>query len=185
MRMLWALVGVLLLILILFLWQYNALVGLRNLLKNAWSDVDVYLKRRAELIPNLVAAVKAYASHERTVLEALTEARSRAVSATGPTAERAAAEASVGSKLVEALVLAENYPDLKASENFMQLQRDLVDTEKLLAGARQYYNAVVRDYNIKLEAFPSNLVAGVMTLKPAEFFEVDSASEREAPSVSR
>lgn len=182
--MLWALAGVLALTLILFLWLFNSLVGLRNLLRNSWSDVDVYLKRRAELIPNLVTAVQAYATHERTLLEALAQARTEASTLGGPTPQKAAAESEVGSRVYQALMLVEAYPDLKASNNFMQLQKELSDTEKQIASARQYYNAVVRDYNIKLEAFPSSIVAGMMALKPAEFFEVDTASEREAPSVA-
>lgn len=167
----------------LFIAQYNGIVRLRQLLKNAWADVDVYLKRRAELIPNLVAAVKAYASHEETVLSALAEARARATALPGPTLEHAAAETDVASGLVRVMMLAENYPDLKASANFLDLQRELVETERSIASARQYYNAVVRDLNTKIEAFPSNLVAGIMGVRQAPFFETESAAERIAPNV--
>ena len=181
--MLWGVIGFAVLVLVVLLWQYNGLVYLRQLTRNAWSDVDVYLKRRAELIPNLVTSVQAYASHERTLLEALSHARSEAMSVKGPTSEKAAAESKVGSGVFQALMLVESYPDLKANSNFMQLQQELIDTEKLIASARQYYNAVVRDYNTKIEAFPSNVVAGMMALKPAEFFEVETATERNAPTM--
>ena len=182
--MLWVLVAVAVVILILLLVQYNTLVYLRQLMGNAWSDVDVYLKRRAELIPNLVTAVKAYAGHDKTVLEALAQARADAVQLKGPTPGKAAAESQVGSGIVQALILAENYPDLKASDQFLNLQNELSDTEKLIANARQYFNAVVRDYNTKVESFPSNVVAGMMALKPAEFFETDTAEEREVPRIA-
>lgn len=181
--MIWIAVGVAAGILVLLLVQYNKLIYLRQLTRNAWSDVDVYLKRRSDLIPNLVNAVKGYASHERTVLEALTEARSRAAAAGEQAQERAIAEGLVQASVIHALALAENYPDLKASENFLNLQRELSETEKLIASARQYYNACVRDYNTATEAFPSNLVATPMGLKPAEFFEPDSAAERMNPAI--
>lgn len=162
---------------------YNGIVSMRQMTRNAWSDVDVYLKRRAELIPNLVAAVKGYASHEQAVLEGLAEARSRAMQIHVPSSDKAAAEGIVGERLVRALALAEAYPDLKASDNFTQLQASLVDTEKQIASARQYFNACVRDLNIKIEAFPSSLVAGAMGVRPMEFFELDTLSERDAPRV--
>ena len=171
-------------ILVILIAQYNALVGLRQLVKNAWADVDVYLKRRAELIPNLVTAVKAYAAHERTVLEAVTEARSTAQALQGPTKDRAAAENAVGTGLVHVLAIAEAYPELKASANFIDLQQQLSEAERHIASARQYYNACVRDYNTKIEAFPSNIVATMGAFKPAEFFEIETPSERVAPKVS-
>lgn len=174
---------VLVLIVVLAIVLYNGIVSLRQLAQNAWSDVDVYLKRRSELIPNLVASVKAYASHEQSVLEGLADARSRAASISGPTSDRAAAETLVGSKLFQALMVAEAYPDLKSNENFLELQRELRDTEKLIANARQYYNACVRDFNTKLEAFPSNIIASVMGAKRLSFFELDSAEEAQVPKV--
>jgi len=180
----WGLVAVVGIVLIFFIAQYNALVKLRQYMKNAWSDVDVYLKRRAELIPNLVTAVKAYASHEQTVLSALAEARARATALPGPTLDHAAAESQVATSLVQVFAVAENYPELKASENFLDLQKELSETERLIASARQYYNACVRDFNTKIESFPSSLVAGTMGLKHAEFFETESAAERIAPSVA-
>ncbi|MCO5295492.1 MAG: LemA family protein [Fimbriimonadaceae bacterium] len=179
----WIALTALAVVLALVIAQYNAIVSLRQMVRNAWSDVDVYLKRRAELIPNLVAAVKGYASHEAAVLEGLAEARSRAIQLNVPNSEKAAAEGQVGERLVKALVLAESYPELKANENFLNLQRELADTEKHLASARQYYNACVRDLNIKIEAFPSSLVAGAMGAKHGEFFELESVAERVAPSV--
>jgi len=163
--------------------QFNGIVGLRQLMKNAWSDVDIYLKRRAELIPNLVTAVKAYADHEQTVLTALAEARARATALKGPTADHALAETEVAQGLIRVMAIAENYPDLKASGNFLDLQKELTETERLIASARQYYNACVRDFNTKIESFPSNLVAGIMGAKHAEFFETESAEERIAPGV--
>lgn len=164
--------------------QFNAIVRLRQMMKNAWADVDVYLKRRAELIPNLVTAVKAYADHEQTVLTALAEARARAAALSGPTADHAKAESEVAQGLIRVMAIAENYPDLKASGNFLDLQKELTETERMIAGARQYYNAVVRDFNTKIESFPSNLVAGMMGAKHSDFFETDTVEERMAPSVA-
>lgn len=176
-------IGIGLAVILLFFVQYNALVGLQQLTRNAWADVDVYLKRRAELIPNLVAAVKGYASHEQAVLTAVAEARTHALSIQGPTKQKSEAETGLSSALVRIVGLAESYPELKAGENFQSLQAELTQTEKLLAHARQYYNACVRDFNIKIESFPSNFVSGMMGLKPKDFFELDDVEEREAPPV--
>ncbi len=162
---------------------YNRMVAMRRLTDNAWSDVDVYLKRRAELVPNLVEAVKGAAAYERTTLERLATARSEALSSRGPTPERAAAEAQISSGVTRAVALAEAYPELKASENFLKLQNDLSDVERLVASARQYYNACVRDYNTMIESFPQNLVAGTAGFKPRQFFEIEEYTEREAPTV--
>jgi LemA protein len=177
-----ALVGVVLLLVVGFFLSYNKLVGLRQLTRNAWSDVDVYLKRRAELIPNLVASVKGYATHEQTTLENTIQARNQALGANSISG-RAEAEQQVTSNVGRVLLLAESYPELKASENFLELQRSLSETEKLIASARQYYNACVRDYNTLIEAFPSSIAAGAFSFKPADFFELDSLSERDAPTV--
>jgi LemA protein len=157
-------------------------VGLRQLTRNAWSDVDVYLKRRAELVPNLVQTVQGYARHESGTLERVIDARNNALGA-GSIHDRAAAEQQVASGVSQIIALAEAYPDLKASEHFLELQRSLSDTEKLIANARQYYNACVRDYNTTIESFPSNIVAGSLGFKPGDYFEVDAVSERAAPSV--
>lgn len=174
---------VVLALLALIIWQYNAVIGLRQLTRNAWADVDVYLKRRAELIPNLVAAVKGYASHEQTLLEALAQARTEALAQQGPSNEKAVAEGAVGSRLAQTLILAESYPDLKSSESFNRLQEELTDTEKMIASARQYYNACVRDLNTKIEAFPSSIVAAMIGAKHESYFELDAAQEREAPRL--
>lgn len=181
--MIWGLIVVALLA-FLFLGLYNSLVRMRQLVRNAWADVDVYLKRRSELIPNLVAAVKGYASHEQAVLTAVSEARAHAQSLKGPTLDHAAAEQNLGSAIVNVFAVAESYPELKASANFQDLQKELKDTERLIANARQYFNACVRDFNVKIEAFPSNLVAGTMGLKQQDFFELDDVSERAVPGVS-
>jgi LemA protein len=182
--MMWLIVAVAAAVVVAFAVLYNGLVSMRQLTKNAWADVDVYLKRRAELIPNLVNAVKGYAGYEKATLEALADARSRALTAPGPGPERAQAEASVTSGVAKVVAIAEAYPDLKAADNFLNLQRELSETERHIASARQYYNACVRDYNIKIEAFPSSIVAGAMGLRHIEFFETETAQERLAPSVS-
>lgn len=180
--MTWLIIGVVLVVVVGFFVSYNRLVGLRLLTRNAWSDVDVYLKRRAELVPNLVASVKGYAEHEQTTLQKTIDARNQALDAPSLTA-RADAEQQVSSGVSRVLMLAENYPQLKASENFLELQRSLSETEKLIASARQYYNACVRDYNTLIEAFPSSIAASAFGFKPAEFFEVDDLGEREAPRL--
>ncbi|GIK32104.1 MAG: LemA family protein [Armatimonadetes bacterium] len=165
--------------------SYNGLVRLRQLAKSAWADVDVYLKRRAELVPNVVETVRAYAQHEKTVLEAVAEARARATALVGPTAQHAQAETQLGESLVRVVALAEAYPELKANKNFASLQTELAESERLIASARQYFNACVRDYNTKIESFPSNLVASLGNFESAEFFEVDLPSQRDAPDVTQ
>jgi LemA protein len=155
--------------------QYNRLVYLRQLVRNAWSDVDVYLKRRAELIPNLTASVKAYAAHEYRTFEQLAEARTRSNSLMDA-AQRSEAESAITTGLSKAIMIAENYPELKANRNFLALQDELTETEGLIANARQYYNACVRDYNTKIEAFPSNLVAPLARCRYAEFFDAGSVA---------
>lgn len=158
---------------------------LRQLVKSAWADVDVYLKRRAELVPNVVETVRAYAQHEKTVLKAVAEARARATALVGPTAQHAQAETQLGESLVRVVALAEAYPELKANKNFASLQTELAESERLIASARQYFNACVRDYNTKIESFPSNLVASLGNFESAEFFEVDLPSQRDAPDVTQ
>lgn len=161
---------------------YNRLISMRNLVKNGWADVDVYLKRRAELIPNLVETVKGYAAHESGTLERLTTARAGALAAMD-VSDRGAKEGEVASQVHRALLIAENYPELKASTNFVSLQDALSDTESKIASARQYYNACVRDLNILIEGFPSNIVANLMSFRPQPFFEIVEMGDREAPSV--
>ena len=163
---------------------YNGLVGLRQRSNNAWSDIDVQLKRRSDLVPNLVETVKGYAAHERETLDAVVAARTRAVAASsaGP-AERAAAEAGLSSALRGLSVAVEAYPELQASGGFRDLQGQLGVIEEAIQNARRYYNAVVRDLNTRIEQFPSNMVAGVFGFKHREYFEAAEA-ERETPKVS-
>jgi LemA protein len=162
---------------------YNGLVRLNVQAANAWSDIDVQLKRRHDLIPNVVETVKGYASHERNTLEAVINARNKAVSAqsAGP-AERGQAEGALTSALRGLFALSEAYPQLRAAENFGQLQNTLAEIEEAVQNARRYYNAVVRDLNTRVQQFPSNLVAGMFGFKHREFFEVPDA-ERETPKV--
>ncbi|MEW6570251.1 MAG: LemA family protein [Nitrospirota bacterium] len=157
---------------------YNRFIRLKNTVKSSWSDIDVQLKKRYDLVPNLVETVKGYASHEKTVFESVTEARSRAMRASSP-ADRAKAENMLTDTLKSLFALAEAYPELKANANFMQLQSQLKELEDSIEYARRYYNAVVRDYNILIESFPSNVVASVFGFKLEEFFEL------EAPELER
>lgn len=162
---------------------YNALVRLNVQSDNAWSDIDVQLKRRHDLIPNVVETVKGYAGHERQTLEAVVNARSRAVSvqSAGPI-ERGQAEAALSTALRGLFALAESYPQLRAAENFGQLQGTLAQIEEAVQNARRYYNAVVRDLNTRIQQFPSNIVAGLFGFKNREFFEIPDA-ERATPQV--
>ncbi|CAN5126277.1 LemA family protein [soil metagenome] len=169
-------------------WTYNGLVGLRNRLRAAWADVDALLKRRAELIPNLVSAVRGYASHEQRTFESVTAARTTAILAGGgleSAAARAEAENVLTRRVHQLLALAEDYPDLRASANFLELQAELTRTENDLASARRYYNAVVRDFNTRRETFPNLLIAGTLRFAPGEHFELADVVEREAPDVGR
>lgn len=162
---------------------YNALMQLGVRADGAWSDINVQLKRRYDLIPNLVETVKGYASHEQQVFVKVTEARSQAMQATGPK-DKEAAEGMLAGALKSLFAVAENYPQLRASENFMGLQQSLNQIEEAVQGARRYYNAVVRDFNTKLVVFPDRLVAQALALKAKEFFQLDSAEEAKAPKVS-
>lgn len=164
------------------IFTFNRLIRLRQLGDNAWADIDVQLKRRHDLVPRVVAVVQGHAGYERGTLEAVVEARSRALTASGPAA-RAAAEAPVEGSLHRLFAIAEAYPDLTAMASFAELHRTLVDIEDHLQNARRYYNAVVRDFNTIQEQFPSNLVAGAMGLAPREFFGLESDAERAVPSV--
>lgn len=181
--LLWLLAPVAVIVLMAIL-AFNRLVQMRQLTRNAWSDVDVFLKRRAQLIPNLVECVKGYASHEQATLERVVEARSEAAAAGNAIGARSDAERRVSDGLSRLLVLAERYPELRAASNFLQLQEELVATEKSIASARQYFNACVRDYNTLVESFPSNIVASIGGFQKAEFFELDDLIEREAPKVT-
>ena len=163
--------------------MYNRLVGLRVQADNAWSDIDVQLKRRHDLVPNLIEAVKGYAGHERDTLEALVQARGRTLASTGPTA-RGEAESALGTALHSVLALGEAYPQLRATENFAHLEQALAQVEDAIQGARRYYNAVVRELNTRIETFPSSLIATPFGFTPREFFEVTAPAERELPLVS-
>ena len=162
---------------------YNALAALRVQCDNAWADIDVQLKRRYDLIPNLIETVKGYAAHEKGTLEGVVAARNRAISAQGP-AEKAGAEGLLSSALGQVFALAEAYPQLRAVESFTQLQQTMSQIEDTIQNARRYYNAVVRDLNTKIVVFPSNVIAGVFNFKPREFFEISTPAEREVPKAS-
>ena len=176
----WALVLIVLLVFVFFL--YNSIVKLRVGADSAWADIEVQLKRRHDLVPNLVETVKGYAGHERGTLEAVIAARNSAMTAQGP-ADKAAAENMLTGALKSVFALAEAYPQLRAAENFGQLQGTLSDIENHIQNARRYYNAVVRDLNTKLAQFPGNLIAGPFGFKPRDFFEI-SEGERAVPKVS-
>ena len=175
--------GILVLLVVLGISMYNSLVRLKVTCDNAWADIDVQLKRRYDLIPNLVETVKGYAAHEKGTFEAVINARNRAMTATGP-ADKAAAENMLTGALKSLFALAEAYPQLRAIESFTSLQNSLSQIEETVQNARRYYNAVVRDLNTKILQFPTNIIAGMMSLKQREFFEVSAAAEREAPKVS-
>lgn len=166
-----------------FVLGYNALARMRALVKNAWADIDVMLKRRAELVPNLVETAKGYSGFERSVLEEVAAARSRAVNPSLGAGERAKAESELSNRILQINAIAENYPELKSSSHFMQLQEELSTTENKIANARQYYNAAVRDYNTMISTFPLALISGMLGYKQAEHFTIDEQSDREAPSA--
>jgi len=179
---LWILIGVVVLLAI-FVWAtYNGLVQLNVRVQEAWSDITVQLKRRADLIPNLVESVKGYAAHEKKVFQDVTEARSNVLAATakGP-AEAAKAENQFEQALKSLFAVSEAYPQLRASENFQQLQSELVDTEDKIQAARRFYNGGVRDLNTRIQQFPANVVAGMFNFKSREFFEVEDMASVEKP----
>ena len=162
---------------------YNALVRLRNQVDNAWSQIDVQLKRRHDLIPNLVETAKGYMKHERETFEAITEARSKAMGA-GNVAEASKAEGMLGEALSKFMLVVENYPDLKANQNFLSLQEELTSTENKISFARQSFNDQVLGFNNKIQMFPSNIIAGMFGFAKRDFFEIEIAAEREVPKVS-
>lgn len=180
-----ALVILLIVIVIPLLWivgAYNGLIRLRNQLENAWAQIDVQLKRRHDLIPNLVESVKGYAAHERNTLENVIKARNMAASATS-VADRAQAENVLTGALKSLFAVAEAYPDLKANQNFLRLQEELASTENKIAFSRQFYNDSVQGYNTSIEVFPTNILAGMFHFGRRDFFEVKEQAEREAPQV--
>ena len=178
----WTILGIIVLLVLWFVGVFNGIVVLRNRTQEAWSDIDVQLKRRHDLIPNLVETVKGYATHESSVFEKVTEARADAISAKSP-ADISDKENVLTGALKSVFAVAEAYPDLKASQNFQQLQTDLVDTEDKIQAARRFYNGNVRDLNIKIESFPANLIAGSFGFKEMELFQTTSESEKQPVNV--
>ncbi len=179
-------VGILVLIIIAliawFVGAYNGLVRFRNEVKNAWAQIDVQLKRRHDLIPNLVETVKGYAGHERETLEGVVQARSQAVNASG-VQEQAQAEQQLSGALGRLMLLVENYPDLKANQNFLALQEELTSTENKIGFSRQYYNDQVMKYNTRIQSIPDNIIAGVFNFGQEDYFELEDEAQREAPQV--
>jgi LemA protein len=175
--------GIIVVIAFLAVGIYNGLIKLRNTSEQAWSDVDVQLKRRYDLIPNLVETVKGYAKHEKETFEQVVQARNQAMGASSPE-DKAQAENFLTSTLKSLFALAEAYPELKANQNFLDLQDELSKIEEQIQLARRYYNAVVRDLNTKIESVPSNIVANMFHFEKKEYFELDSEEERQTPQVS-
>ena len=181
---LWILIAVVVIAVVGGVISYNRFISQKNLIKDAWANIDTELKRRYDLIPNLVETVKGYAAHEKEVFEEVARTRSMAAGATGSPASQAAAEGPLVAALGKLFAVAENYPDLKANQNFLELQRELTNTEDRLQTARRFYNANVREYNQRVKQFPSVLVASAFHFEEAEFFEVDEAiREAGAPQV--
>jgi len=182
----WLLIVVIVVVVLVALWAvllYNGLVQKRNRVDNAWAQVEVQLKRRHDLVPNLVETVKGYAAHERGTFDSVTQARAAATSAQGP-AQAGAAEGILGQALGRLFAVAEAYPDLKANQNFLDLQGQLRDTEDKIAISRQVYNDTVLTFNNAIQVFPAVLLAGALGFSKREFFEIDDAAERDAPQVS-
>jgi len=172
----WIILGIIAIVVIWAIAVYNGLIRLKNRVDEAWSDIDVQLKRRYDLIPNLVNTVKGYAAHEREVFEKVTEARTRAMGAQSAAA-KAEAENALSQTLKSLFAVAENYPDLKANQNFLELQRELTDTEDKIQAARRFYNGNVRDFNTKIQVFPNNIFAGMLGFSAREFFETAEAEK--------
>ena len=175
--------GIIGFIIIAFIAIYNALIRRRNRAEEAWSDIEVQMKRRYDLIPNVVETVKGYAAHEKNVLESVTSARTQAMGAKNPQ-EQLQAENALSSTLKTLFAVAENYPDLKANANFLDLQRELADTENKIQSARRFYNTVVRDLNTMIQSFPSNVIAGMFGFTEKEFFGLDEDAARQPVKVS-
>jgi LemA protein len=184
---LWVILAIVVLVLLAFIASYNRFVRQRNLVQESWRQIDVELKRRHDLIPNLVETVRGYATQERTVLQAVTDARASAMQTMQATAAGVAAQAQAETQLGRALgslfAVAENYPDLKSSQNFLALQQQLAETEDRIAAGRRFYNNNVRGLNTRVEAFPSSVVAGMFGFTKADYFEVDDPAERVPVSV--
>lgn len=174
---LWIIIGAIVLIGLIIISLYNSLIKLKNRVDEAWSDIDVQLKRRYDLIPNLVSTVKGYASHERETLDSVVEARNQAINSQqkNDTKVQAEAENSLSSALKSIFALSESYPDLKANTNFLELQRELSDTENKIQAARRFFNANVRQFNTKIQVFPTNMIAKGLSFTPYEYFEIETA----------
>ena len=183
MNILYWILGLVAVVIIYIIAVFNGLIRLRNREKEAESDIDVQTKRRYDLIPNLVETVKGYASQERTVLENVTNARTQAMSTGGTALEKAGAENMLSGALKTLFAVSENYPQLKSNENFLELQRELSDTENKIQAARRFYNSVVQELNTKIESFPSNVIANMFSFKKENFFEVTDAAQREPVQV--
>ncbi len=183
MSILYIILGIAAVVVLWFIFTYNRFVSLVNRAKEAWADIDVQLKRRYDLIPNLISTVKGYAKHETTTFERVTSMRTKAMEA-GGVAEKGEAENMLAGALKSLFAVAENYPDLKANENFLELQRELSDTENKIQAARRFYNTNVRDLNTTLESFPANVVGSMFRFEGREFFEVGEAAAREPVKVS-
>jgi LemA protein len=180
--MVWIVLAALVLLVLLAVGLYNGLVRLRVRADAAWSDIDTQLKRRHDLVPNLVETVKGYAAHERGVFEKVAEARSQAMGAATP-AQAAQAEGLLSQALRGLYAVAENYPELKANQSFLALQQSLSETEDMISGSRRTYNGVVQDLNTRIETVPSNIIAGMFNFKRRDFFEIQDATERAVPQV--
>jgi LemA protein len=185
-EVLWVVLGILVILAIAGVVSYNRFVSQRQLIRDAWANIDTELRRRYDLIPNLVETVRGYAAHEREVFENVTRARAAATAATGSPAEQAAAEGPLVAALRQLFAVVENYPDLKANQNFLALQAELTNTEDRLQTARRFYNANVRDYNQRVQSVPSNVIANVFNFELEEFFEVEEAlrGDEGVPRVS-
>jgi len=185
METIWIVVIVLGILAFIVIAMYNSLIRLKNRVEEAWSDIDVQLKRRYDLIPNLVETVKGYAKHEEGTFTLVTEARNAAMKAqeSGDTKAQAEAENMLSSTLKSIFALSENYPDLKANTNFLELQRELSDTENKIQASRRFYNGNVRDFNTKLEVFPTNIIGNMLGFKSREYFEIENEEERKNVDV--
>jgi len=180
MNILYIILGIAALFILWFVFAYNSFIRLINRAKEAWADIDVQLKRRHDLIPNLVETVKGYASHERELFQKVTEARTRAMAVQG-TIEKGKAENALAGTLKTLFAVAENYPQLRASENFKALQDELADTENKIQAARRFYNTNIRDLNIKIDSFPSDIVARIFSFSKVEFFQLEETAEAREP----
>ncbi|HEX4533309.1 MAG TPA: LemA family protein [Rhizomicrobium sp.] len=183
MSALWIVVGIVVLIGLWAMFTFNGLVRRKNVTAEAWSGIDAQLKRRADLIPNLVESVKGYATHEQTTFDDLAKLRSQSAAQTDPT-QRAQTETAITAAIGKIMAVAEAYPQLRATENFQMLQKDLADIEDQIQLARRYYNGAVRDFNTMIQSFPSNFIAGMGGFAAAPFFQIDNEADRTVPKVS-